>query len=109
MNLFSGLKNLMRPKIVDEVPKELVRASIRDIHKLETIRVADYPKGEYFVYWENYVTEVPGGFTAAVRFYSYSDAPRQVAEEVTMTEPSLEILMPRIGTYLKATMETFKR
>lgn len=109
MNLFIDLKNFVRPKIVDEVPKDLRLAAIKDIHKLETIRVADYPKGEYFVYWENYVTEVPGGFTAAVRLYSYSDAPRQVAEEWLMTEPTLEILMPRIGSFLKATMETFKR
>ena len=73
-------------------------------------KVVDYPKGKYFAYWEIVVGEVPGGYSAVVRFYPSVAAPMLTGQlEYTFVEPRLNDLKPQVNSLIRTRMEDFKR
>lgn len=73
-------------------------------------KVTDYPKGKYFAYWEIVLGEVPGGYSAVVRFYPGVAAPMLAGQlEYTFIEPRLNDLKPKVNALIRARMEDFKR
>jgi hypothetical protein len=105
MNLFSGLKNPFRKEAPEPQYKgiEAVKAFTTD----DEPKLVDYPKGKYFAYWEIVMGEVPGGYTAVIRFYGYNN--HAVFEEHIFTEPTIRALKPKCNNLIRTRMHAFER
>lgn len=71
-------------------------------------QVRDYPKGQYKGFWETILGEVPGGYTAVVRFYGYAGH-EDIFQEHVFTAPTIDKLRPAVHALIREKMETFKR
>lgn len=86
------------------------------LHGLELVKAfttkteplcADFPKGQYKVYWETLLDTVSGGYTALVRFYTFDD--NKVVKEERITKPNIESLKDAVNTLILFTMSQNKR
>jgi len=111
MNLLNKLLGRPDAPVLDD------EVEIRPITGLEVIKaftttdepkLVDYPKGQYQAYWETVLGEVPGGFTAVVRFYGYRGSEHLNSEHI-FTAPNIGALRPVVHQLIREKMETFKR
>jgi len=70
-------------------------------------KVRDYPRGRYKVYWEIVVGEVPGGYVAQIRFYTFDSG--TVLESKQFIEPKLHLLKPKVNELIISTMAKYRR
>ncbi len=70
-------------------------------------KVVDYPRGQYKVYWEILIGEVPGGVSAQVRFYTYACG--TILEQKNLMEPRLDVLKPQVNQIIRTTMAKYRR
>jgi len=81
---------------------ELIRAfSVGDEPK-----VKNFPKDQYKVFWEIVVKSIPGGYSAAVRFYPFE---KGVLSEHQLNDSSLENLRRDVSALIRKTMDQNKR
>ena len=111
MNFFDKLiSKVSTPKLDTNLPEPPLQGLqvIRVFSTDDEPKVVDYPKGKYQAYWETVVGEVPGGYTAVVRFYGYRGS-EHIGEEHIFTEPEVRRLRPKVHELIRTKMETFRR
>lgn len=70
-------------------------------------KVSDYPKGKYYAYWEILVDEIPGGYSALVRFYRIGEP--GLLYEKQIINPYLTEVKRQVNELIRTQMETYKR
>lgn len=106
--MFEALKKFFSPSL--DVPVE--EPNLTGMKLINTFtnptepKVADYPKGKYTAFWEILVQDIPGGYTALVRFYSYTDG---FLEQQQFTEPLVSKLKPLVNKHIIETMRKYER
>jgi hypothetical protein len=105
LSLFS--RKSIPPPIPETEPQYKGIEAIKAFSTDDEPKLVDYPKGKYFAYWEILMGDVPGGYTAVVRFYGYAN--HQVSEEAVFTEPTIRALKPKVNQFIRTKMESFKR
>ena len=104
-NAWSALRTDPKTIIVAQVPDAVQQFTTDDEPKIK-----DYPKGMYYAYWEILIGEVPGGWTAVVRFYPNIAAPQLTGDLVyTFVAPRLQDLKPKVNHLIRTRMEDFRR
>jgi hypothetical protein len=115
--MFESIKNLFsKPRgTVDNFAAAPV-AEPENLRGIEVIKhfttddepkVVDYPRGKYKVYWEIVVGEVPGGYVAQIRFYTYDTG--AVLEQMQYVEPKVHLLKPKVNKHIINTMAKYRR
>jgi hypothetical protein len=69
-------------------------------------KVADYPRGKYTGFWEILISDIPGGYTAVVRFYKYDTG---LDQEFRFTEPTVAQLKLLVNKCIIQVMPKYER
>lgn len=86
------------------------------LHGLELVKAfttttepqcADYPNGQYKVYWETVLNTVNGGYSALVRFYNFDD--NAIVKEERVIKPDIVSLKDEVNKLIITTMSQNKR
>lgn len=106
----SWLKTLLAQK-APKAPKEPENLTgvevIQHFTTEDEPKVVDYPRGRYKVYWEIVVGEVPGGYVAQIRFYTFDTG--AVLESKQFIEPKVHLLKPKVNELIVSTMAKYRR
>ena len=102
--MFQWLKNLVRPAKEDQLSG---LALVQRFSTDDEPKVVDYPRGAYHAYWEILLGEVPGGYIANVRFYSYADG--VILAEFQHIQPTVGKLKAQVNQCVRDQMAQYKR
>lgn len=69
-------------------------------------KLADYPKGKYTATWEILVQDIPGGYSAMVRFYKYDTG---LDAEFQFIKPNVAALKLEVNQCILKTMPLYER
>jgi hypothetical protein len=106
--MWTTLKNYLHRITAPVEPENLTGlALVQHFTTDDEPKVADYPKGKYKVYWEIFVNDVPGGYSAVVRFYEIGSG--VMVEQNQFIEPSVYKLKPFVNEYIRTTMAKYAR
>lgn len=112
-----SLLDILKKKLTLHKVQQATEEPEERLHGLEVIKafstgdepkLVDYPRGKYCGQWETVLGEVPGGYTAVVRFYGYAGYEDR-NKEFILTSPTIRALRPAVHTLIRDTMQTFKR
>lgn len=69
-------------------------------------KLADYPKGKYTATWEILIQDIPGGYSAMVRFYKYDTG---LDKEFQFIKPNVAQLKLEVNKCILQIMPTYER
>lgn len=69
-------------------------------------KVLDFPKGKYQGYWETLIQDIPGGYSAMVRFYRYDTG---LDGEIQFIKPNVAQLKLAVNECILQTMPKYLR
>lgn len=109
-NLRTALGNWILPQGA-QIQKSYVPPSglrvIKEFSTPDEPKLADYPRGKYTAYWEIFLDEIPGGFSADVRFYGYGG--QGLLETEQFINPNLSVLRAAVTKRILQTMPKYER
>lgn len=91
------------------VEEEKPLAGLELIKKFTTAtepKVMDYPKGKYTGFWEIFLQDIPGGYSAMVRFYKYDTG---LDQEFQFIKPNVAQLKLEVNQCILQTMPKYER
>ncbi len=109
MSIFEWFKPKNKRNVVVPTPAMGQFQGIELIQKFSTEdepKLKDFPKEKYKVYWETFLSPIPGGYNAVVRFYSFDGG---FLKETSLSATSVEELRFDVSALILDTMSKNKR